>query len=156
MSKDCPKIKTDLLLDMMPHRPPMRWITAVQPIHDTLGYAYITLDKLAPYFENDRFLPSSFAEMIAQGYGFLKVCELKLNQVKNVHLKKAFVAAIDDFVWEEAILSQNDELKIELKTMRQLETLFLIKGVVYFKDRQLASANIKLYTPPEEIAGIKL
>lgn len=151
-------IPVDLLLDVLPHRPPLLWIDKVDWSNINEGVCSLLLNKEAHYFDFEKIRNSSFLEWMAQAYGFIRACSTltKTKNTESKNLQKTFLAAVNHFEIEAhqwgasklhaKDLLQNKKIFIHMKTVKELAPLFSISGEIKNEDGcLLAKGNLKVY-----------
>lgn len=138
-------LSTSELTSYLPHKPPMVWIDEVMSISESEMVCKTVLKKNAHYFSEAGFRPSSFVELMAQGYAFCSIAkELTANTGKKVN--KAFLVGVTNAKFNAEKVSQLNELYIKLETEREMLPVILFKGTVLDSENNLlAEARLKVF-----------
>jgi predicted hotdog family 3-hydroxylacyl-ACP dehydratase len=138
-------------LDLLPHRPPMVWIDSLTDLDRETTRAFYLLRKDGLYFDQGRFVPSWFLELIGQTYGYSTA--FKQKSLKK-HLRICYIAAVNDFtVSSYAHLRAGQTLEIQVRTLHDLHPFYVLEGFVFSEDKVLlCRAQIKGYAETAEDA----
>lgn len=138
-------LSTSELLDYLPHKPPMVWIDEVVTVSGNEMVCKTGLKKEARYFSNEQFRPSSFIELMAQGYAFCSIAkELSANTGKKVN--KAFLVGVTNAKFDADKVPSTGELIVKLETEREMLPVILFKGsVLDSQNNLLAEARLKVF-----------
>lgn len=144
-------IPVSLLQKALPHRHPMLWIDQVLWATEGEGECRVSLQKEAHYFDKEGVRVSSLVEWMAQGYGFVRACQIlmpKRNQLVQ-RPAKTYLAAISDIDFDpnmSDLLKTSDEIFIHVRTIRELGSLILIQAEIKGSQTTvLARGQLKVY-----------
>ena len=139
-----------LLKNYLPHRPPMLWIDEVLWIREDEGECRVSLRKEAHYFDEEGMIrPSSLVEWMAQGYGFVRACQILNRQDEGLKKpEKTYLAAISDVAFHENcrdVIKPGGDIRIHIRTVRELGPLMLVQADIRTEKTNLASGHLKVY-----------
>lgn len=150
MSVDIPISR---LLDYLPHRPPMVWISRVSKVGKDYkglsGSCLVDLDRLALYVSNGQELRGSSAiEFTAQGFGYLKAAYQVIHQFSDMPSRTYLTGVRSCRTQFEGLdLSKVHQLEVRLSVLRELLPVTYVRGEVYVNGTEqcLAEAEIQVY-----------
>ena len=145
-------VNTNDLGEWMPHRAPAVWVDQVNSVTAEEGECRVYLRPDANYSGPDGFVrDSSFAEWIAQSYGFISAVQVLSGVVPTIKKPETtFLAQIQDFVPPAESLRIADDGKdwvdVRVRRTHQLGPIALITGeVISSSGKSLAKARLKVF-----------
>jgi predicted hotdog family 3-hydroxylacyl-ACP dehydratase len=145
-------INTRELDQYLPHRDPAIWIDEVVSVRADGGVCRVYPRKGGHYADaSGRIRDSSFAEWVAQAYGFVAACQALSGLAPNEkRAEKVFLVQIRDLELSPdpaaTLIFEGDWIEVRVKRTHRLGSLVLIEGEVFSSSQApLARAKLKLY-----------
>ncbi len=130
--------------DLMPHRPPMRWIDTI--LHwgeNGAGTATTKLDLLKSYYKEGQLCQSMFIELMGQAFGYLKAHDLKKNHQR---IKLTYLAGVQSYHFlREELPAPGSILLIEVKPIHIVEPFIYIQGQIHSQGTLYCKAEFRCY-----------
>ena len=124
----------------------MVWVDEVVSFSENEMLCRSEIKAEGHYFSKEGFRPSSFIELMAQGYAFGSIAkEITLNTGKKI--SKAFLVGVTNAKFErQEKFPTSGNLFIKLETEREMLPVILFKGTVYDSQNNfLAEARLKVF-----------
>jgi predicted hotdog family 3-hydroxylacyl-ACP dehydratase len=130
--------------DLMPHRPPMRWIDSITTWGEQgAGRALAILDSAKSYYQNGQLCQTMFIELMAQAFGYLKAHDLIKNHQR---IKRTYLAGVQTYQFHQNTLpAPGSHLIINVEPIHLVAPFIYIKGQIEHKDQLLCSAEFRCY-----------
>ena len=141
------------LLQYLPHRPPMVWISHVASVgkdyKGLAGTCLVDIDDKALFVSNGEQLRGSSAiEFTAQAFGYLKAAYQVIHKF-NDPPRKTYLTGVRSCQTHFSKLNLHDvsQLEIRVKVLRELLPITYIRGEVFVPGDKspIASAEIQVY-----------
>jgi 3-hydroxymyristoyl/3-hydroxydecanoyl-(acyl carrier protein) dehydratase len=122
-------IQVQSLVDSLPHRAPMIWVSRVMASDENSSHCEADLERDGPQFDSLGLRQSSVVELMAQSLGYSQAA------LSNEKAQKAYLVSLKDIrysseeVWN-AYSSTGGTVAIYLSVIKILGPLSLISGVV--------------------------
>mgnify|MGYP001256877508 FL=1 len=128
--------------DLVPHRRPMRLVDRLLSIEGKNGVVEADVSSDCPLVDADGVLESiALIELIAQGYAALKGY---LDRLENKPVRQGVLVGIKKLVCMEPA-KVGDRLKIEIKTLGELDDFAVAEGQIWCADKLVARGEIKVW-----------
>jgi hypothetical protein len=143
------EISAASLTALVPHRPPLVWIHSVLSIQETGGICRFIFDANAAYADFRGIRRSSYVELLAQAYAFIQAAA----EPQHAKPTRVLLAGFSQVEFPEGTSGpreNGDELRIEVKRVRQMGPLSLVQGTVKdLSGRTIARGQLKLFAEYE-------
>jgi predicted hotdog family 3-hydroxylacyl-ACP dehydratase len=134
------------IFEFMPHRPPMVWIDEILSVNETGGVCLVRV-KDGAYMSAEGIRPTSYIEFMAQSFGYVSACQLKVYPNSRPKPTQVFLCGIRDLeINNDKKISEGEQLRIEVKRTHEMGPLILFEGKVFSSDgTTMAKGQIKLF-----------
>lgn len=135
------------------HRAPMVWVDRVVEAGKNdiglYGACRVLLNSGRLFLsDNKKVRGSAAVEFIAQTYGYVRACYQQQNNI-TYRGKRTLLTGIRNCTsrFSQKEIDENEELHIEIQTVRELQPLIFVRGQVFNSDKteEYASAEIQIY-----------
>jgi len=127
---------------LLPHRLPMRLVDRLLAIDGKNGTVETLVAADCPLVDSGGTLePIALIELIAQGYAALKGY---LDRLEDKPVRQGFLVGIKKLACLESV-QVGDLLKIDIKTLGELEDFAVAEGQIWCGDKMIARGEIKVW-----------
>lgn len=128
--------------ELIPHRLPMRLVDRLMAIDGKNGVVEAQLSADCPLVDDRGTLEDvALIELIAQGYAALKGY---LDRLEQKPVRQGFLVGIKKLTQLETVCV-GDWLKIEIKTLAELDNFAVAEGQIWCEDKLVARGEIKVW-----------
>lgn len=133
----------------LPHCPPIRMIDALDSADERFFASHVVVPAESPYVLDGQLCPEMLLEVMAQCFAAGLACLHQHGAKKEGSAPSwGYLAAIRDFKVEAKIHS-GDILSARCEIAMKVNSLWVVNGHVERDNKEMASAQFKIYVPEE-------
>jgi predicted hotdog family 3-hydroxylacyl-ACP dehydratase len=129
--------------ELLPHRPPMRWIDALTDCTDTSAVATVTFPGDSLAVANGQVLETALVECVAQTVAAAMGHRARASGRTGLPIR-GMLTSVSDFRIL-ACAPAGKLLRIEVRELRRLGMMLMVSGTVSCEGRMVASGEMTLY-----------